>query len=148
MLSEATGLPSLSLQDAGSRLKLNDEIFYIGWVMQGRIKGYNRAAMKYSIVGACAVGMNEQNDDTAQEIKQKTGITNPRIKVFYARGAFDMEKLNLLHRLQMGMVLKALKECGGNTDIMRLIEKGGDFVDRKNIKAAADWITGYNRRFV
>ena len=147
MLSEATGLPAFSLREAGDHLKLNDEIFYLGWVVQGRIKGYNRAALRYSIVGACAVGMNPQEGDTAKKIKDKTGITNPRIKVFYARGAFDMDKLDAVHRLFMGIVLKTLKENKGDKNLIRLIEKGGDFVERGNIKAAADWITGYNRRF-
>ena len=148
MLSEAVGLPAFSLRDAANSLKLNDEIFYLGWVMRGRVKGYNRAALRYSIVGACAVGMNRGEEDTAIKIKEKTGITNPGIKVFYVRGAFDMDKLDAVHRLFMGMVLKALKENKGDKNIIKLIEKGGDFVERQNIKAAADWITGYNRRFV
>ena len=148
MLSEATGLPAFSLKEAGERLKINDEVFYLGWVIQGRIKGYNRAALRFSIVGACAVGMNPQEEDTAKKIKGKTGITNPRIKVFYARGAFDMDRLNTVHRMLMGIVLKTLKENKGDKNLIKLIEKGGDFVDRENIKAAADWITGYNRRFV
>ena len=147
MLSEVTGLPAFSLGEATERLKLNDEVFYLGWVMNGRIKVYNRASLRYSIVGACAVGMNPYQEDTAKKIKGKTGITNPRIKVFYARGAFDMAKLNAVHRLFMGIVLKTLKENKGDNNLIRLIENGGDFVDGENIKAAADWITGYNRRF-
>ncbi len=147
MLSEATGLPAFSLREAGGKLKLNDEVFYLGWVMQGRIKGYNRAAMRYSIVGACGVGMNEQTENAAKEIREKTGITNPRIKVFYARGAFDMDKLDNVHRLFMSIVLKALKEGKGQEEMIKLLECGGDFVDFQNVKAAADWITGYNRRF-
>lgn len=147
MISEITGLPAFSLKDAGERLKLNDEIFYLGWVIQGRIKGYNRAAMRCNIVGACAVGINPWEEDSAKKIKEKTGITNPRIKVFYAQGAFDMSKLNGIHKLLMGIVLKALKENNGNGEIIELIENGGDYVKRENIKAAADWITGYNRRF-
>lgn len=148
MLSEATGLPAFSLKEAGERLKINDEVFYLGWVIQGRIKGYNRAALRFSIVGACAVGMNPQEEDTAKKIKEKTGITNPRIKVFYARGAFDMDRLNTVHRMFMGIVLKTLKDSNGDKSIIKLIETGGDFVAKENIKAAADWITGYNRRFI
>ena len=148
MLSEATGLPAFSLKEAAERLKLNDEVFYLGWVMGGRIKGYNRAAMGYSIKGACAVGMNQREEDTARAIKAKTGITNPEIKVFYARGAFYMDKLDAVHRLFMGIVLKRLKDNKGDKGLIKLIEEGGDFVDRANIKAAADWITGHNRRFI
>jgi len=147
MLSDAAGLPAFSLSEAVKRLKYSDEVFYMGWVMGGRIKGYDRAAMLYSIVGACGVGMNPQEENTAKIIKEKTGITNPRIKVFYARGAFNMDKLNSVHRLFMGIVLRNLKENKGNSGIIRLIEEGGDFVSEENIKAAADWITGYNRRF-
>lgn len=58
-----------------------------------------------------------------------------------------MDKLDAVHRLFMGIVLKTLKENKGDKNLIRLIEKGGDFVERGNIKAAADWITGYNRRF-
>ncbi len=147
MISELTGLPAFSLGEAGSRIRVNDEIFYLGWVIQGRIKGYNRAAVRYDIIGACAVGMNPWTEDTAKEIKKKTGITDSRIKVFYARGAYDSEKLNPMHRLLMGAVLKRLKEDAAQQDMTELIERGGDFVSADNIKAAADWITNYNRRF-
>ena len=148
MLSEATGLPAFSLKEAAEHLKLNDEVFYLGWVMGGRIKGYNRAALRYSIVGACGVGMNLLKEDTAKMIKEKTGITNPSIKVFYARGAFDMDRLDAVHQVFIGIVLKKLKDNNGDKNIIKLIEEGGDFVDRANIKAAADWITGHNRRFI
>ena len=147
MLSEATGLPALPLREAGREVKLNEEVFYLGWIIQGRINGYNRAALRFSIVGACGVGMDRPAEDTAAKIKAKTGITNPRIKVFYARGEFHMEKLNTVHKLLMGTVLKVMKEGRGDSETVKLMEKGCDFVDAKNIKAAADWITGYNRRF-
>ena len=101
----------------------------------------------YHIVGACAVGINPHTNDIAKEIKQKTGIADPRIKVFYARGIFDMEKLNPIHRLLMSGVLKRLKEEGKEQDTIELLESGGDYVSADNIKTAADWITNYNRRF-
>ena len=147
MISDITGLPAFALNEAGGRLRLNDRVFYLGWVLQGRIRGYNRAAVRYHIVGACAVGITPDTDDIAKEIKQKTGITDPRIKVFYARGIFDMEKLNPIHRLLMSGVLKRLKEEGKEQDTIELLESGGDYVSADNIKTAADWITNYNRRF-
>lgn len=147
MLSEATGLPAFSLKEGDGKLGLNESIFYMGWLMQGRIKGYNVAAMRYSIIAACGVGMNRRMRDTEKLIREKTGITNSRIKVFYAQGAFDMDKLNTVHRLFMGVALKILKESNGEEDTIRLMEKGGNFVAPKEIKAAADWITAYNRRF-
>ena len=67
--------------------------------------------------------------------------------MFYVRGAFDMEKLDAVHRLFMGIVLKKLKDSKEDGEMIELMEAGGDFVSMENIKAAADWITGYNRRF-
>ncbi len=147
LLSDAVGLPAFSFKEAAGRLKLNERVFYMGWVMNGRIRGYDRAALRFSIAGACGVGMNKRTDDTERQIKEKTGIRNPRIKVFYARGSFDMDKLSVVHRLLIGIALRALKEGDGEEDVIGLIENGGSFIEPKEIKAAADWITAYNRRF-
>ena len=98
LLSKAVGVPASPLQSAGAS---DGEIFYMGCVMDGRIRGYACAAARFKIAGVCAVGLEEKRADTVFELRRNTGIADGRIRVFYARGAFDKDKLNPVHRLML-----------------------------------------------
>ena len=62
--------------------------------MDGRIKGYGRAVGRFRIAGVCAVGLEEKRADTVFELRKNTGIADSRIRIFYARGAFDKDRLS------------------------------------------------------
>ena len=55
LLSERTGLPVCSLDEAKRRLPTGAEILYFGWIMAGGIKGYAKAAKRYRVRAVCAV---------------------------------------------------------------------------------------------
>ena len=43
MLAERTGVPAYSLKEAGKSLRRGEEIFYMGWLMAGTVKGLQSA---------------------------------------------------------------------------------------------------------
>ena len=84
LLSKVMGIPASPLHNAGAS---DGEAFYLGCVMDGRIKGYGRAAGRFRIAAVCAVGLEEKRADTVFELRRNTGIVDSRIRIFYARGA-------------------------------------------------------------
>ena len=60
MLAERTGVPAYSLKEAGKSLRRGEEIFYMGWLMAGTVKGLQSAMDRYTIRGAAIVGVSPQ----------------------------------------------------------------------------------------
>lgn len=137
LLSKATGIPASPPQDAGA---LDGEAFYLGCVMDGRISGYCRAAQGLRIAGVCAVGLEECRADTVFELRRNTGIADSRIRVFYARGAFDGDRLSAVHRLMLRGAMESMEGNAGYGAMLDLMRKGCDFVSEENIRPAAEWI--------
>lgn len=148
MAARAAGLPAYPMKEAERQLAWGQEIFYMGWIMQGRVRGYARAARSYAVPGLCGVGMAEPGEDTLREIRMRTGIEDPRIKLFYARGGFDMRRLNGVHQLMMQTVRQGLadREDAEAREAARMMEKGGDYTAFVRISPAVEWIKKYNRR--
>ena len=148
MAAKAADLPAYPLSGAAEHLAGGEEIFFMGWVMQGKVRGYGRAAMRYSIPGVCGVGMSRLEEDTIREIRAKTGIRDTKIKVFYAQSGFDMEKLHPVHRLLMKNVVKTLREREGEEarELLNMIENGADYTEFPRIAPVVEWIKRYNRR--
>ena len=51
MLSEKTGVPAWSLAEAKKQLRQGDDVFYMGWLMAGSVKGLDSAMDRYVIRG-------------------------------------------------------------------------------------------------
>ena len=73
LLSKDMGIPASPLHNAGAS---DGEAFYLGCVMDGRIKGYACAAARFWIAGVCAVGLEEKRADTVFELRKNTGIVD------------------------------------------------------------------------
>ena len=57
LLSEKTALPALSLAEATEKLAKGTPILYLGWLFVGGIRGYKKAAKRYSVCAVCGVGL-------------------------------------------------------------------------------------------
>ena len=62
MLSEKTGVPAYSMKEAREKLQLKDEVFYMGWLMAGTVKGIQQAMDRYIVRGAAIVGVSPQGN--------------------------------------------------------------------------------------
>ena len=140
LLSKDMGIPASPLHNVGAS---DGEAFYLGCVMDGRIKGYGRAAGRFRIAAVCAVGLEEKRADTVLELRRNTGIADSRIRIFYARGAFDKDKLSPVHRLMGAM--ESMEGSAKYAAILELMQKGCDFVSEENIRPAAEWIIWRNK---
>lgn len=147
LLSAETGLPVYDLQDAGGKLAKGEEILYLGWIMADGIKGYRKAAARYSVRAVCAVGMASPSEKYAAEIREKNHVTIP---FFYLQGGFDIRKQRGLYRFMMKNMLNFLKKkleakpdkTAEEIAALDLMVNGGDRVRRENLAPVLDWIRG------
>ncbi len=148
LLSERTGLPVCSLDEAKRRLPTGAEILYFGWIMAGGIKGYAKAAKRYRVRAVCAVGMGQTGMQTG-EVRQKNGIP-AEIPLFTLQGNFELKKLHGVYRPMMEiMVRTAGKGLAGKKDrtpeeddMLRMMQGDGERVRVENLKAVLDWYRG------
>ncbi len=84
MLSEKTGLPAYLLENAKSELHKGDEIFFLGWVCEGKISGYAKAAKMYSVKGAAAVGIMYPDETTIPQLRENNKVHD--IPLFFPAG--------------------------------------------------------------
>ncbi len=135
MISAKTGTQCVELADAN--LPEGEEVIYLGWVMLGQIQGLAEARAKFGDFKAvCAVGM--MGDSDKKTLEEKNAITEP---LFTLMGGFDIKKLKGMHKMIMGMMLKAIKgqfKVAAATDpeaakALAMFEDGFYMVDEKNL---------------
>ena len=77
MLSEKTGVPAWSAKEAREKLQRGDEIFYMGWLMAGDVKGLQSAMDRYTVRGVAIVGISPQgNGDLWTEARINNGYSD------------------------------------------------------------------------
>ncbi len=144
LLGEATGLPVHPLSDAAASVKPGAEIIYLGWLMAGSVKGYQKAARRYHIRAVCCVGMAEGNSQEAG-IRKRYHILE--IPVFVLQGGFDITKLHGIYRFMMNTMVKtvgkALAKKPDKTqeeaDMLDMMYHGGNRVSMENLEPILQW---------
>lgn len=143
MLGERTGLPVHRLEaDSCPR---GAEIFYLGWIMAGRVEGYRTAAKRYRVRALCAVGMGRTGSQ-ADVVRRQNGLPAD-LPLFTLQGGFDMQKLRGAQRLMMKLMINALRRklgAGGErtaeeAQMLELLQHGGDCVCAENLCGALEW---------
>lgn len=146
MLGKSTWLPVYSLEEASTSLELGTEIFYLGWVMIGKVTGLAKAAKRYQVRGAAACGAYAPSAALTAQLRANTGMDIP---FFYLQGGVDYEKL---HGLKLRMVRfmakmaadqsKGKKASKEEEEMFRTLRQGGDFVMAKNLEEIEAWFEG------
>lgn len=94
LLSEATGVPAWSAKEAAKQVPAHSEIFYMGCLEAGTVKGLDALIERYVIRGVAIVGMNPTgNGDLWTEAKINGGFSDHGARIFYLRGGYAPEKL-------------------------------------------------------
>ena len=75
LLAERTGVPAYSMKEAREKLRPKDEIFYMGWLMAGTVKGVQAAMDRYTIRGAAIVGSRPRATATCGQRPGSTAVT-------------------------------------------------------------------------
>ena len=149
-LAQKTGLPAYDVKEARGRLPRGSEIFYLGWLIAGEVKGLKSAMDRYTIRGVAAVGISPQgNGELWTEARINGGASDDGGRIFYLRGGYAPEKLKGIYRLMMGHMAKTVirqVEAKGaeatelDREMAEVFRRGGDYVREETLEEAAAWI--------
>ena len=145
LLGHETGLPVFALDKAKHEVPEGAEIIYLGWVMAGKVKGYEAAAKQYQLAAVCAVGMGKT--EIPEGVARQKSNVPASTPLFNLQGGFDVKKLHGIYRLMMSVMVKtAGKELAAKQvrtpeeeDMLDMMLHGGNRVNSENLKAVLDW---------
>ncbi len=146
MLSEATGIPYLSKEEADFRLDRGDEIIYMGWLMGGKISGFWETAARYFVKAVIAVGVSSPGDTLMAKLKKDNEIED-FTTLFYLQGGVDHTKLKGVKKIMLSGAVKSLEKAmrkGTQLDpkdreMFEVMKNGGDFVKKENLTEILEW---------
>lgn len=144
LLSEKIHLPVYSLKES-QQLPEGTEIFYLGWLMAGIVKGYKKARKRFHITAVCGVGMGESGSQT-EDVRKTNGLPDS-MPVFTLQGGFDIRKLHGVYRWMMTVMRKTVgKKLAEKPDrtkeedtMLQLLTRGGSCVTAENLAPVVDW---------
>lgn len=137
-LSKELKLPCYSIKDAKQKVNKQEEIIYLSWIRATSLVGYKKINKKYKIWCIGAVGAYPKSDEYTKQLKEYNHITQ---ELFYLRGGINYEKLNKLYQKILKLVGKAITlENPRDKEMSRLFEKGGNFVNSKQLKPMIEYI--------
>lgn len=84
LLGQKTGLPVHALSDKGAQPGAGTPVLYLGWLMAGQIKGYQKAARRYTVCAVCGVGMGAPNGQL-EEVRKANSLP-PELPAFILQG--------------------------------------------------------------
>ena len=149
LLAEKTGVPAYSTKEARGKLPSKAEIFYMGWLLAGTVRGIQSAMDRYTIRGAAIVGISPQgNGDLWTEARINGGYSDSGGRLFYLQGGYAPEKLGFFHRLMMKpMARSVIRQVEGKGDaataqereMAEVFRRGGDFVREEALEEIVQW---------
>ena len=146
LLGEKTGLPVYSLAEAEQKLAAGNRVYYLGWLMAGKVQGYKKAAKRYKVQAVCGVGMGGTGSQL-QEVRKANAIPE-KTPLFTLQGGFDIQKLSGVYKLMMTIMVrtagKGLAEKQDRTpdeDVMlEMLNQGGSCVSADNLAEVLAWV--------
>lgn len=149
LLSERTGLPAYSMQEAERKLGRREPVLYLGWLMAGGTKGYQTAGKLFMLEGVVSVGMTKTPNGTLwNRAVQNDAHVVDGARVFYLQGGYDGSRLHGVYRVMMkaveaGMAKRLTKKTDRTpeeNDMLSMLHDGGDRVREENLTEILDWI--------
>lgn len=139
-LSKELRTPCYSVGDAKEKVNKKDEIIYLSWIRATTIVGYKKINKKYKVAATGAVGAYPKSNEYTKQLKEYNHMTQ---ELFYLRGGINYEKLNKFYQKILKLVGKAIAlENPRDKEMSRLFEKGGNFVNPKQLKPMIEYIKG------
>lgn len=148
LLAEKVSLPIYDLKEAIKNLPKNTEVIYLGWLMAGKVKGYQNAEKHFDVRAVCGVGMSGGNSQLVDI--RKTNHISDGMPLFYLQGGFEMNKLHGIYKLMMKTmkitVGKGLSDKQNRTPeedaMLDILLHGGDLVSADNLFDVFNWYKG------
>ena len=146
IMSRKLALPSYPVD--ACPLPKGMKVLYIGWLMNGKIQGLDKAKRNYAVEAVVAVGMSLPASAALEAYKEKNGLDG-NTPVFGVQGAFHMDRLSLPMRLIMKKVnqsiVKRLEAKGSLNEAeqatLTMASTGeGEPASWDGIQAVIDWV--------
>ena len=141
LLGEQIGLPVYSLDEANSRLSGGSTVIYLGWIHASHVKGYSKAANRFSVCAVCGVGLCDTGT-LISEVRKATSIPEG-IPLFTLQGGIDRSRLKGMDRLMISMLTKGLaaqKQRSAQDDrMLELLSKDESYVSPENLSRILQW---------
>ena len=134
LLAEKLDKPAYSAKEAPSKLAKGSEIIYLGWVMANQVCGLKKAARRWNIKAAGAVGLYPFSEANTNVLIAKN---KPDFPLFYLRGGLDHSKLKGMKKKLILMIRDNLvrENKPENSELTEVLTNGGDFISEKNLTA-------------
>lgn len=147
LLGEETGLPVYSLAEAGSRLCGGSPVIYLGWIHASHVKGYSKAAARFTVCAVCGVGLCDTGT-LLSEVRKATAVAED-VPLFTLQGGIDRGKLRGMDKLMISMLTKGLasqKQRSAQDDrMLDLLSRDESYVSPENLAAVLQW---YKERYI
>ena len=123
------------------------EVIYIGWLMDGRVQGLNKAMKNYDVKAVVQVGMSGPTADADESCRQKNGLDSS-MPVFTVQGGFHMNRLPfpmqlIMKKINAGIAerLKSKGELNAAEQATLVMASGGEGEPAtwNGIQPAIDW---------
>lgn len=141
MLSAKTGLKHYPVKEL-SKININEEIIFLGWMKIGKIPGLKKA-IKYNLKVVCGSGAGRTAEPDAETIAARNKLVN--VPFFYLQGGcLPLRDIRGIDRIMMSMfvnVLRKRKDKDEKTiEAIDTIEKGFDGVKEENLIPIIEWL--------
>ncbi|MBE6588540.1 MAG: hypothetical protein E7643_00030 [Ruminococcaceae bacterium] len=141
ILGKQTGLPVFFLDEALTVLPRGTEIVYMGWLFANSVKGYKKAAKRFSVRAVCGVGLC----DTGALLEEvRAAISLPEdVPLFTMQGGIDRKKLKGINKFMIGALTKSVAGKKDPTEddrrMLELLTHDTNYVSEMHTKAFAEW---------
>ena len=127
--------------EAVSRLSGGSQVIYLGWIHASHVKGYSKAAKRFSVCAVCGVGLCDTGT-LVSEVRKATSIPED-IPLFTLQGGFDRSKLKGMDKLMISMLTKGLsaqkQRSAQDERMLVLLSKDANYVSPENLAGILQW---------
>ena len=142
LLAGQTGLPACPLAQAERQLAPGTPVIYLGWVCASHVKGYARAARRFSVcavggVGLCPTGAMQT------EVRRATAVP-AQVPLFTLQGGIDRSRLRGMNGLAIRMLTSGLAGQKQRTpqeeQMLALLRQDTDCISPANLAGLLGWL--------
>ena len=141
ILGEKTGLPVYELSEAIKTLDKGTEIIYMGWLFANTVKEYRKAAKRFKVSAAVAVGLCDTG--TGIDSVRKVNKFSEATPVFTMQGGMDKSELRGINKFMINMLIKMMDKKQDKTEddvrMIYLLKNDENYVCEENTAAFMKW---------
>ena len=114
---------------------------YLGWIHASHVKGYSKAAKRFSLRAVCGVGLCDTG--TLTDLVRKATSIPEDIPLFTLQGGIDRGRLKGVDKLMISMLTKGLASQKQRTEqddrMLELLSRDESYVSPDNLSSILQW---------